>query len=79
MSSLRRNSKCKGGFVLGDDLDKVFSMAKEIHTILSGIVSSIEPEDNSGNLTSEYLGLTTALLGCKTVITQMEKMDANRQ
>jgi hypothetical protein len=64
--------------VLGDDLAKVFSLAKEMHIILAGVLKNIEPEDNSGNLTSEYLGLTTALLGCKTVITQMERMDAKR-
>jgi hypothetical protein len=74
MQSLREQQR-EDGSVLGDDLAKVFSLAKEMHIILAGIINIIEPEDNSGNLTSEYLSLTTALLGCKTVITQMGAMD----
>lgn len=62
-----------------EGLSEVFVMAKRMHVILSKIINDSEPEDDSGNLTSEYLSLTTALLGCKTVITQMEKMDAKRR
>ena len=56
---------------------EVFNMAKDMHVLLSDIMKGMESEDGSGNLTPEYLTLTTAILGCKTVIVQMEKMDAN--
>jgi hypothetical protein len=57
-------------------LNEVFEMAKDMHELIVEVLESVEPEDNSGKLTSEYLGLTTALLGCKTIIIQMEKMSA---
>lgn len=59
-------------------IGKISQMAKDMHFYLVELLDGVEAEDDSGNLTREYLSLTTALLGCKTVIDQMERMNANR-
>lgn len=60
------------------EVSEISSMAQDMHVLIAELLDGVEVEDDSGQLTRDYLRLTTALLGCKTVIDQMEKMNANR-
>jgi hypothetical protein len=52
---------------------EVFDSAKSLHELIVEALRGVQIENNAGELTPQYLALTTALMGCKTVILQMEK------
>lgn len=60
-----------------EKLREIKALSFTIHNTLTDLLEVVEIEDNSGQLTTEYTRLTTALLGCKIVIEQMGKMSGD--
>ena len=60
-----------------EKLQEIKALSFAIHNTLTAFLEDVEVEDNSGQLTTEYTRLTTALLGCKIIIEQMGKMSGD--
>ena len=45
------------------EVSEISSMAQDMHVLIAELLDGVEVEDDSGQLTRDYLRLTTALLG----------------